>query len=187
MKHLQDLHVLVLGLGASGLAMARWCARHGAHVTVADTRADPPQREQLHDDVPSAVFVSGSFSPALVEGTPIRAVYRSPGLSPAAVAPVTDVAKAMGLPVGGELDLFAQALADLRVAEGTAQSTAQDSVTALDVLAGEQAQPIETIAGQVPEALELQAPVALGALGEEELPAVPAEMPAFHPVQVGER
>ena len=35
MKHLQDLHVLVLGLGASGLAMARWCARHGALGTIA--------------------------------------------------------------------------------------------------------------------------------------------------------
>ena len=30
MKHLRDLDVLVLGLGHSGLAMARWCARHGA-------------------------------------------------------------------------------------------------------------------------------------------------------------
>ncbi|NMG68315.1 UDP-N-acetylmuramoyl-L-alanine--D-glutamate ligase, partial [Azoarcus indigens] len=30
--------VLVLGLGESGLAMARWCARHGARVRVADTR-----------------------------------------------------------------------------------------------------------------------------------------------------
>ena len=33
-------HVLILGLGASGLAMARWCARRGAQVTVADTRED---------------------------------------------------------------------------------------------------------------------------------------------------
>ena len=33
--------VLVLGLGESGLAMARWCARHGARVRVADTREAP--------------------------------------------------------------------------------------------------------------------------------------------------
>ena len=39
--------VLILGLGASGLAMARWCARHGAQVTVADTRAAPPQLSTL--------------------------------------------------------------------------------------------------------------------------------------------
>ena len=44
---LQGQHLLILGLGASGLAMARWCVRCGAQVTVADTRADPPQRAVL--------------------------------------------------------------------------------------------------------------------------------------------
>ena len=117
MKHLQDLHVLILGLGASGLAMARWCARHGAQVTVADTRDNPPQLATLRRDVPGAQFVGGAFSAALVEGTAIRALYRSPGLSPQDVAPVCDAARAIGLPVGGELDLFAQALADLAQAD----------------------------------------------------------------------
>ena len=42
MNHLRDLHVLVLGLGESGLAMARWCARHGAQVQVWDSREQPP-------------------------------------------------------------------------------------------------------------------------------------------------
>ncbi len=42
-QHLRGQRVLVLGLGASGLAMARWCARAGAQVTVADTRSAPPQ------------------------------------------------------------------------------------------------------------------------------------------------
>ena len=66
MKHLQDLHVLILGLGASGLAMARWCARHGARVSVADTRAAPPQLAALRRDAPDAAFVGGAFSVALV-------------------------------------------------------------------------------------------------------------------------
>jgi UDP-N-acetylmuramoylalanine--D-glutamate ligase len=117
MRHLQDQHVLILGLGASGLAMARWCARHGAKLTVADTREAPPQLEALRAELPDAVFVGGPFTAALVEGTAVRAVYRSPGLSPASVAVVVDAAKAVGLPVGGELDLFAHALADLRVVE----------------------------------------------------------------------
>ncbi|MDM0068891.1 UDP-N-acetylmuramoyl-L-alanine--D-glutamate ligase [Variovorax sp. J31P207] len=117
MRHLKDLHVLVLGLGASGLAMARWCARHGAVLTVADTREAPPQLAALRAELPGAVFVGGPLTAALVEGTPVRAVYRSPGLSPASVAPVVDAARAMGLPVGGELDLFARALADLRIVE----------------------------------------------------------------------
>ena len=38
---------LVLGLGQSGLAMARWLAREEWHVRVADTRQDPPMRSAL--------------------------------------------------------------------------------------------------------------------------------------------
>ena len=112
MRHLQDLPVLILGLGASGLAMARWCAQHGAQVTVADTREAPPQRATLQTEVPAAQFIAGPFNAALAQG--VRAVYRSPGLSPEALAPVLAEARRAGLPVGGELDLFAQALAALR-------------------------------------------------------------------------
>lgn len=134
MKHLNQLHVLILGLGASGLAMARWCARHGAVVTVADTREAPPQLATLRAEWPDAVFVGGPFSSALVEGTSVRAVYCSPGLSPQALAPVVSAARAIGLPVGGELDLFAQALADLAVppAEepGEVESPPQDDAAA---------------------------------------------------------
>ena len=114
MRHLQDLPVLILGLGASGLAMARWCAQHGAQVTVADTREAPPQRATLQAEVPTAQFIAGPFNAALAQG--VRAVYRSPGLSPEVLAPVLAEARRAGLPVGGELDLFAQALAALRQA-----------------------------------------------------------------------
>ena len=117
MKHLHDLHVLVLGLGASGLAMARWCARHGAHVTVADTREAPAALATLQVEWPAVRFVGGPLTAALIDGTPIRAVYRSPGLTPATIAPVVDAARAVGIPVGGELDLFAQALNDLRTVD----------------------------------------------------------------------
>ena len=120
MEQLRDLPVLVLGLGASGLAMARWCARHGALVTVADTRQDPPQRATLQAEWPQVRFVSGAFSAALVEGTPVRAVFRSPGLAPEEVAPVVDAARAMGLWQGGELSLFAAGLQDLRERHGYA-------------------------------------------------------------------
>lgn len=111
---LHGRHVLVLGLGASGLAVARWCARAGAQVTVADTRDAPPGLATLRQDVPAARFVAGAFSAALIEGAgaPV-AVYRSPGLAPVDIAPVTEAARAIGLPVGGELDLFAAALRDL--------------------------------------------------------------------------
>ena len=117
MRHLKDLPVLVLGLGASGLAMARWCARHGARVTVADTREAPALLGRLQAEWPEVAFVGGPLSAALIEGTSVRAVYCSPGLTPATLAPVVDAARAVGLPVGGELDLFARALSDLRTVE----------------------------------------------------------------------
>ena len=135
MKHLQDLPVLVLGLGASGLAMARWCARHGAHVTVADTREAPALLATLRAEVPAAVFLGGPFSAALVEGAPVRAVYRSPGLTPATIAPVVDAARAIGLPVGGELNLFAQALRDLRTIDASAGGDARPTQAEIEMAA----------------------------------------------------
>ncbi|WP_090141474.1 UDP-N-acetylmuramoyl-L-alanine--D-glutamate ligase [Limnohabitans sp. DM1] len=117
---LQGQHVLILGLGTSGLAMARWCARAGAPVTVADTRVAPPQLAALQAEWPNVRFVSGDFSAALIEGTDVRAVFRSPGLAPEVVAPVVDAAKAMGLWQGGELTLFSAELQDLKAAYGYA-------------------------------------------------------------------
>ena len=117
---LQGQHVLILGLGASGLAMARWCAQAGADVTVADTRDTPPQLVALQAEWPGVHFVAGPFVARLVEGTSVRAVFRSPGLAPEMVAPVVDAAHAMGLWQGGELSLFAAGLQELKTHFGYA-------------------------------------------------------------------
>ena len=110
--------LLVLGLGASGLAMARWCARLGAQVTVADTRQAPPQLAVLAQELPQVRFVAGAFDAALLDGQNFAAVYRSPGLSPEQLAPVLAAAQAQGLRQGGELDLFALALQSLARGHG---------------------------------------------------------------------
>jgi UDP-N-acetylmuramoylalanine--D-glutamate ligase len=95
--------------------MARWCVRSGAStVTVADTRDAPPQLATLQNELPQVRFVSGDFQATLVEGQGLHAVYCSPGLSPDTVAQVAGAARAMGIPVGGELSLFAMALQALR-------------------------------------------------------------------------
>ena len=109
-QQLHDQHVLVLGLGASGLAMARWCAAQGARVTVLDNRAAPPQAAALAASVPSATLAHGAFEASWIDGSDIRAVFISPGLSPHQTAAVVDAATAQGLWVGGELSLFAHAL-----------------------------------------------------------------------------
>jgi UDP-N-acetylmuramoylalanine--D-glutamate ligase len=117
---IQGQHVLILGLGTSGLAMARWCAHAGAEVTVADTREAPPQLSVLQAEWPQVRFIFGPFVPSLVEGTSVRAVFRSPGLAPGVVAPVVDAAHAIGLWQGGELSLFADGLQDLKARFGYA-------------------------------------------------------------------
>jgi UDP-N-acetylmuramoylalanine--D-glutamate ligase len=116
MEQLQDQSVLVLGCGASGLAMARWCAQAGAKVTVADTREAPPQLPELQQQVPQARFVAGPFAADLVEGQQL--VLRSPGLTPEQIAPVEQAARERGIPVRGELGLFADALAAMKQADG---------------------------------------------------------------------
>ncbi len=115
MQQLHNQSVLILGLGDSGLAMARWCARFAAQVQVVDTRAEPPHLAALRAELPSVKFVHGAFDASLVEGQDVRAVFKSPGLSPESVAPVWNAALAAGLWVGTELTLFAQALSDLQI------------------------------------------------------------------------
>lgn len=123
MQTLQGQHLLILGLGASGLAMARWCTRQGAQVTVADTRTAPPQLTTLQTDCPQAQFIGGDFAQLHAEWLAtqsVRGVFKSPGLSPAQVACVFEPAIATGLWVGGELDLFAHALSALNTQQGYA-------------------------------------------------------------------
>ena len=120
MHHLANLNVLVLGLGESGLAMARWCARFGAAVQVWDSREAPPQADALRAAVPPARLFSGVLTADQLAG--VQLVLKSPGLAPhdARIAPLLDAARATGIAVGTELDLFARALADLKVERGYA-------------------------------------------------------------------
>ncbi|MBP6597966.1 MAG: UDP-N-acetylmuramoyl-L-alanine--D-glutamate ligase [Giesbergeria sp.] len=117
---LQGQNILVLGLGDSGLAMARWCVRGGAAVTVADTRAAPPQLAALQAELPQVRFIAGAFDAALVDGQELDAIYRSPGLSPASISPILIAASARGIRAGGELSLYSLALQTLKAAQGYA-------------------------------------------------------------------
>ncbi len=119
MLHLNHLTVLILGLGDSGLAMARWCAQWGATVRVADTRQAPPQAATLAADVPQATLHHG-LSTSLLDG--VNMVFKSPGLAPNApdMAALLAACDEQGIAVRGELSLFASALADLKTTRGYA-------------------------------------------------------------------
>ena len=81
---LQKPHVLVLGLGESGLAMARWCGLNGCAVRVADTREAPANLVFLQAELTSAEFAGGPFAESLLDGIGLVAI--SPGLSPVGFA-----------------------------------------------------------------------------------------------------
>ncbi len=111
---------LVLGLGDSGLAIARWLARQGWSLRVADTRAAPPQLDALHSHEPAAEFIGGPFTEALLDGVELVAI--SPGLSPthSVAAPLMKAAKVRGVEVVGEIELLARELARLKQDQGYA-------------------------------------------------------------------
>ena len=117
---LQKPHVLVLGLGESGLAMARWCGLNGCRVRVADTREAPANLGLLQAELASAQFVGGPFTESLLDDIALVAI--SPGLSPleAATRALLDAAQARNIPVWGEIELFAQALGYLEASAGYA-------------------------------------------------------------------
>jgi UDP-N-acetylmuramoylalanine--D-glutamate ligase len=77
MMELKGTRVLVVGLGESGLAMAKWLHRQGAHVRVADSRDNPPNLEALALVAPTAEVIAGPFASATFAG--IDLVALSPG------------------------------------------------------------------------------------------------------------
>ncbi|MBT0962494.1 UDP-N-acetylmuramoyl-L-alanine--D-glutamate ligase [Denitromonas iodatirespirans] len=105
----QGKHVLVLGLGESGLALARWLAHEGASVRVADSRAHPPGAEALHAALPEVTLSTGAFALSLLDGVDVLAI--SPGLDPR--LPIIEGARARGIPVTGEIQVFVDALESL--------------------------------------------------------------------------
>ena len=99
-------HALVLGLGETGLSMARYLARRGARVRVVDTRADPPGLAALGEKVPQAELHLGAIRDASFDGIDLVAI--SPGVPLA--TPQLRAAAARGVPMVGDIELFAQAL-----------------------------------------------------------------------------
>ncbi|MDE2197081.1 MAG: UDP-N-acetylmuramoyl-L-alanine--D-glutamate ligase [Gammaproteobacteria bacterium] len=95
---------LIVGLGKTGLSCARFLLDRGGEVAVTDSRERPPGLKELRNTLPdAAVFVGGFSADALQRADQ---VVVSPGV--AVATPFITRARARGLPVFGDIELFAQ-------------------------------------------------------------------------------
>lgn len=117
----QGQSVVVAGMGASGLAMARYLSRAGARVTMIDTRENPPNRERIRRQFPAIQLYCGhadaTFEKTLCRA---RALCMSPGLSMevGVTGAWVRLARSHQVEVMGEIELFAQTLAYLKKTTG---------------------------------------------------------------------
>lgn len=97
--------LLVAGLGNTGLSVVRFLARRGIAFTVADSREAPPGLDVLRRELPDVEVKLGAFEADAFAraGT----IVLSPGI--ATDIPAVQAARAAGVPVIGDIELFAQA------------------------------------------------------------------------------
>ncbi|MGN6578916.1 MAG: UDP-N-acetylmuramoyl-L-alanine--D-glutamate ligase [Bordetella sp.] len=112
--------VLILGLGETGVAAARWLAREGASLRVADTRAEPGGLAELRaalesggHDVEYRLNCGSAFDATLLDG--VSQLVLSPGLVPGEepTRSLLAAAREREVEIVGEIELFARALAML--------------------------------------------------------------------------
>jgi UDP-N-acetylmuramoylalanine--D-glutamate ligase len=101
---LANKRVLVLGLGDTGLSALRWLKKHGAHLTVADTRDAPPGLNVVQTELSDVTVFLGPFRRKVFEDADV--IIASPGVPLA--EPEVQAAIARGVPVVGDVELFAQ-------------------------------------------------------------------------------
>ena len=94
---------LIVGLGKTGLSCARFLAAHGEEIAVTDSRERPPGLADLRALLPDAAVFLGGFSEDALRHA--DRVVVSPGV--AVTTPFIAKARALGLPVLGDIELFA--------------------------------------------------------------------------------
>ena len=94
---------LIVGLGKTGLSCARFLAAQGEEIAVTDSRERPPGLADLRALLPDAAVFLGGFSEDALKHA--DRVIVSPGV--AASTPFITKARERGLPVIGDIELFA--------------------------------------------------------------------------------
>ena len=97
---------LVVGLGKTGLSVARYLSRQGVPVAIVDSREQPPELVHSRAELPAdvALFLGGFHKDAFERA---EQIVLSPGVS--MQEPEIAAAVARGVPVIGDIELFAQA------------------------------------------------------------------------------
>lgn len=127
--NVQGKQAVVVGLGESGLAMAKWLAREGARLRVADSRALPPNADAFRSAVPAAELVTGPFQAGTFADADFIAI--SPGV------PVEQVnAVAGAVPLVSEIELFAWAVHALSPAAKVIAISGSNGKTTTTALTG---------------------------------------------------
>ena len=96
---------LVVGLGVTGLSCARYLSAKGVNLAVADSRAAPPGLDELNESCPDVAVFLGPFDDTLFEH--VERLVVSPGVPVS--TPQIEAARARGVPVLGDIELFARA------------------------------------------------------------------------------
>jgi UDP-N-acetylmuramoylalanine--D-glutamate ligase len=98
------LDTLVVGLGDTGLACARFLAARGERFAVADSRTNPPGIDELKRELPEVACHCGDFDATLLRSA--RRLLLSPGVAPQ--HPAIAAAQQAGVAVLGDIELFAR-------------------------------------------------------------------------------
>ena len=125
MRNAAAKHSLIVGLGATGVAVARYLRARGERVRVIDSRADPPGLSDLRRAVPDADVSLETLDPRWLEDA--SRVLLSPGLP--YDLPLAVEARRRGLAVIGDIELFA--LAAQAPVLGVTGSNGKSTVTTL--------------------------------------------------------
>lgn len=95
---------LVVGLGITGLSVARYLKAQGIAFAVVDSREDPPGKDELVKDFAEAPYCFGDFVQALAWFEQAQTLVVSPGI--AVATPEIQAAKLRGAEVIGDIELF---------------------------------------------------------------------------------
>jgi len=96
---------LILGLGKTGLSCARYLGKRGVTVAVMDSRQEPPGLMTARQELPDLPLFLGGLDPTVIKAA--EWLVASPGVS-LREPPIAE-AVARGVPVMGDIELFARA------------------------------------------------------------------------------